>query len=136
VAVLDSGLHVAIATARPYVSLFHRLDARLLDRVSCVCSNGATIFRDGRCAYENALPPDVARDALCRLEEMRGDPVVSMEMGGRLFINRDLDTGPVPFEVAQLSRAVADRVAPSNEEDGVAAVLEELLRERAASAPS
>lgn len=109
-AVLDRGLLVAIATARPYVSLFHRLEAHLLDRVSCVCSNGATIFRDGRCAYENALPPDVARDALCRLEEMPGDSVVSMEMGGRLFINQDLDTGPVPFEVGRLSQAVTGPV--------------------------
>ena len=104
-ACLDRGRHVAIATARPYVSLLNRIDADLLERLPCVCSNGATIFRSDQCVFENALEPDVATEALRRME--RDDLVVSMEMGGRLYINRDLDTGPVPFEVAHLSRIVS-----------------------------
>ena len=100
------GLTVAIATARPLVAVEGRLDERLWRGIPWVCSNGAAIYEDRQCVYTDALPADTAREVLQRLESHEPHFTVSMEMGGRMYINEHLDLGPIPFEVAELSRAV------------------------------
>jgi len=99
------GLSVAIATARPFVAVKGRLDARLSSGVPWICSNGALIYEDEQCVYTDAVPPDTAREVLQRLAS-QAELTVSMEMAGNLYINKHLDMGPIPCEVAELARIV------------------------------
>jgi len=100
------GLRVAIATARPFVAVKGRLDARLSRGVPWICSNGALIYEDEQCVYTDAVPPDTAREVLQRLASPAQHFTISMEMAGNLYINEHLDMGPIPCEVAELARIV------------------------------
>lgn len=100
------GVRAAIATARPLLAVDGVLDGRLKPGVPWICSNGACIYEDEECVHTDALPVYTAREVLQRLESHEEPLTVSMEMDGRLYLSEHLDLGPIPFEVAQLSRAV------------------------------
>ena len=101
---IESGFHVAIATARPVLSVRRSLDERLHEGLFWICSGGASIYRDGQRIYSDTIDADTAQRCVELLYAWPWDLVVSMEMAssGKLFINRELDTGSVPFEVADL----------------------------------
>jgi hydroxymethylpyrimidine pyrophosphatase-like HAD family hydrolase len=99
---LDSGLSVAIATARPYLSVFHLLDQRLHSGLFWVCSNGAAVYRDHRLISETPLTPEEAQSVLSRLYSSPNEYVVSLEAAGKLYIDKFVRHDPVPYEVADL----------------------------------
>ena len=100
------GIRVAVATARPYLSVKHRLHPRLHVGDHWICSNGAAIYHGDRCTYKDAVPEVAAKEVLARLNASPDKLIVSMEMGGRLYIDTPLYTGPTPVEVANLYESV------------------------------
>jgi Cof subfamily protein (haloacid dehalogenase superfamily) len=99
---LDSGMSVAIATARPYLSVLHLLDERLHDGLFWVCSGGAAVYRDHQLICETPLTSQEAQSVLSRLYASPNDYVISLEAAGKLYIDKFVRHDPVPYEVADL----------------------------------
>lgn len=106
-----AGMHVTIATARPYLSVKHLLDPRLHSDTYWICSNGALLYRGDRCLYQDALAVGTALAVLRRLYASSTAYVISLEMAGRLFIDTDLDSDPVPIQYADLISTVIEPVS-------------------------
>ena len=105
------GVRVAIATARPYASVKTRVDVRLHRGVSWICGNGGSVYLDGQLLYSDELPGGTAREVLSQLESGPHPYTISMEMGGRLYVNGHLDVEGTPHEVADLVSVVDGPVA-------------------------
>ncbi len=101
---IKSGFHVVIATARPFLSVCSSLDKRLHEGRYWICSGGASIYQDGERIYSDTIDANTAMTCIELLDACSWDLVVSMEMAssGKLFINKKLDTGSVPFELVDL----------------------------------
>ena len=105
------GVRLAIVTARPYASVKMRVDARLHRGVPWVCGNGGSVYLDNRLLHRNELPAETAKAVLSTLESAPHPYIVSIEMAGRLYMNRQLEMEGTPHEVADLVSVVDGPVA-------------------------
>jgi hydroxymethylpyrimidine pyrophosphatase-like HAD family hydrolase len=105
------GLHIAIATARPFASVQTFLpEARHRD-VPWVCGSGASIYENEQCVYADLIAVDVAQRVVELLYAIDADFIFSLEMNGKLYVNRPVPGRITPHEACDLRQIVTDPVA-------------------------
>src|SRR5262245_24444038 len=100
------GLHIAIATARPFASVKRFLPASLHRDVPWICGSGGSVYENAVCLYQDLIDVDTAQavvEVLYRADEAF---IVLLEMAGRLYVNRPVAGLLTPHQVCDLRTIV------------------------------
>jgi Cof subfamily protein (haloacid dehalogenase superfamily) len=98
------GMQIIIATARPHRSVMARLPQDF-PAGPWICCNGAEIYENDECIFEQAIPPERAREIVALLEALSPKMTVSAEMEDRLYANVPLAT-TWEYQVCDLQTAL------------------------------
>lgn len=104
----EAGHATVIATGRPTRNVANVIPEEL-HTVPWITYNGAYIYLDGECIYENLIPPAAVQTILNLVNKCLPDCVVGLECGNSLYLNRDIQRTP-PYSVVDLM-TVADQPA-------------------------
>src|SRR5215510_15142046 len=81
------GLHIAIATARPFASVQRLLPASLHRDVPWICGSGGSVYENAVCLYQDLIDVATAQAVVEVLYKAEEDFIVVLEMAGRLYVN-------------------------------------------------
>jgi len=98
----NQGLHIAIATARPFASVQRLLPASLHRDVPWICGSGGSVYENAVCLYQDLIDVDTAQAVVEVLYRADEDFMVALEMAGRLYVNRPVE-GLLPALCCHLS---------------------------------
>ncbi len=107
----NQGLHIAIATARPFASVNRLLPEPLHRDVPWVCSSGGSVYENAVCLYQDLIDVETAQAVVEVLYRAEKDLMVMLEMAGRLYVNRPVDGLLTPHQVCDLRQIVTAPVA-------------------------
>jgi len=96
----NSGNAIVIATGRPTRSIGHVLP-ELLQSVPWISYNGAYVFVNGHCIYENLIAPAATHSIIGLVAETLPECAVGLEIDNTLFLNRTINRTS-PYEVVDL----------------------------------
>ncbi|MGE5559128.1 MAG: HAD family hydrolase [Bacillota bacterium] len=99
---LEAGKKVVIATGRAYRSA-KKILPPFLQRLLCVCCDGAEIYREGEKIGGTYIPPPLARKILDRVLHAARACKITLEMDDCLYSNFDLTPYDMEFERADLA---------------------------------
>src|SRR5688572_15548219 len=85
-----AGNAIIIATGRPTRSIANVLPDDL-HSVPWITYNGAYIYLDGQCIYENLIPSDVIHTIIRLVNETVPDCTMGLEIDNKLFANRTIN---------------------------------------------
>jgi hydroxymethylpyrimidine pyrophosphatase-like HAD family hydrolase len=105
------GLHIAIATARPFASVQRLLPASLHRDVPWICGSGGSVYENAVCLYQDLLDVATAQAVVEVLYRAEEDFIVALEMAGRLYVNRPVAGLLTPHQVCDLRTIVTAPVA-------------------------
>ena len=86
----DAGHAIIIATGRPTRSIAGVLPPDL-QSVPWITYNGAYVYVDGECIYENLIPPEATHHILTLVQEALPDCALGLEIEDTLFLNRTIN---------------------------------------------
>jgi len=103
------GLHIVIATARPFLSAKQRLSKVRTSKLYYICSNGAAIYQEDQPIYIDSIDAIVAQECIDIFYSHELDFVISVEVActGNLYTNRKDNPDDSLFEVIDL-RSIQD----------------------------
>ncbi len=107
----NQGLHIAIATARPFASVKRFLPESLHRDVPWICGSGGSVYENAVCLYQDLIDVETARAVVEVLYRADEDFIVSLEMAGRLYVNRPVEGLLTPHKVCDLRKIVTAPVA-------------------------
>ena len=105
------GLHIAIATARPFASVKRLLPASLQRDVPWICGSGGSVYENAVCLYQDWIDVATAQAVVEVLYRAEEDFLVALEMAGRLYVNRPVAGLLTPHQVCDLRQIVTAPVA-------------------------
>jgi Cof subfamily protein (haloacid dehalogenase superfamily) len=101
----DAGHHLVVATGRPTRSIAESLPADLV-HVPWITYNGAHIYLDGECIYQNLIPAEATRSIVELVLDALPSCTLGLEIDNVLYLNREMNR-PSPYEVADLLSVAA-----------------------------
>ena len=107
----QKGLHIAIATARPSASVHRFLPAALHQDVPWVCGSGGSVYENGQCLHEDLIDIETAGQIVERLYSIDAEFICSLEMKGKIYVNRHVPGVLTPHEICDLREIVSDPVS-------------------------
>jgi Cof subfamily protein (haloacid dehalogenase superfamily) len=125
---LQSGRQVVIATGRPRRSVSAVLPVEM-QALPLICYNGAAIYLDGCCIYENLIPPEAAHLIVAQMQLAAPEAIIGLEIDGELYLNRPMQRA-TPYHVTDLQtlegRAAAKVLLFGGAGDALTPVLQNL----------
>jgi hypothetical protein len=97
----EAGHATVIATGRPTRSIANVLPAEL-HTVPWITYNGAYIFLEGECIYQNLIAPAAISTIITLVNSSLPDCVVGLEIENTLFLNREVKR-TTPYSVVDLT---------------------------------
>jgi Cof subfamily protein (haloacid dehalogenase superfamily) len=107
----NQGLHIAIATARPFASVKRFLPESLHRDVPWICGSGGSVYENAVCLYQDLIAVETAQAVVEVLYRADEDFIVVLEMAGRLYVNRPVAGLLTPHKVCDLRKIVTAPVA-------------------------
>lgn len=96
----DAGHAIIIATGRPTRSIAAVLPPDL-HTVPWITYNGAYVYLDGQCIYENLISPEATHTIIALVNESLPECALGLEINDTLFINRTIPR-TTPYQVVDL----------------------------------
>jgi len=97
----NAGHAIAIATGRPTRSVTAVLP-ELLQQVPWITYNGAYVYSNGHCIYENLIAPAATHSIISLVAENLPECAVGLEIDDILFLNRTINRTS-PYQVVDLT---------------------------------
>jgi 5-amino-6-(5-phospho-D-ribitylamino)uracil phosphatase len=96
----DAGHAIVIATGRPTRSIAEVLPPEL-HSVPWITYNGAYIYLEGECIYQNLIPPAATHSIIALVKEALPECALGIEIDNTLFLNRTISRTS-PYSVVDL----------------------------------